>query len=375
MINNIKSPISVAFRVDASMAIGAGHVMRTLTLASALREQGATCRFFCRNHPGNLFNYIKEQGFEAHLLSNANDSLCVEAVETQLKYSDWLDGGWKNDALQTIDAIGEYAIDWLVVDHYGLDAQWERELRSRCKRLMVIDDLADRLHDCDLLLDQNFGRSADDYNKLIPPCSKKIIGPKFALLRKEFKEWREYSLKRRLGSQFKNLLIAMGGIDRENITGYILDILDSCELPGELQVTIILGVHAPWLDIIEKKKSNINLSVRVLTSVNNVAQLMAETDLAIGAIGGMALERCSLGLPTLGIILAENQREAASALSAAGACNVMGTPQFLDQKLPLELKKLRNQKELRKLQKKASAICDGDGVRRVTDVMLRGQYA
>lgn len=154
----------MAFRTDASSRIGTGHVMRCLTLADALREQGSECQFVCREHEGHLIGHIRSRGYKAHALprSSANTSF-----ESDLAHASWLDVDWQTDADQTQEALGSEAVDWLIVDHYALDQRWESALRSSCKRIMVIDDLADRQHDCDLLLDQNYGSSAERYHGLV----------------------------------------------------------------------------------------------------------------------------------------------------------------------------------------------------------------
>ncbi len=147
----------VVFRADASLNIGSGHVMRCLTLANALRESGASCFFVCREHPGNLLELIREQGFEAIglPLPKTFESLHGKHSSSRLTYAGWLGDSWQRDAEQTLAALNGELADWLVVDHYALDSAWEESLRPACRRLLVIDDLADRDHRCDLLLDQN----------------------------------------------------------------------------------------------------------------------------------------------------------------------------------------------------------------------------
>jgi len=150
----------IAFRTDASSQIGTGHAMRCLTLADALREQDAECQFVCREHEGHLMGYIRSRGHDTHALPRTRPS---SSFESDLAHASWLGVDWQTDAAQTRQALGNAALDWLIVDHYALDRPWESALRSSCKRIMVIDDLADRQHDCDLLLDQNYGSSAERY--------------------------------------------------------------------------------------------------------------------------------------------------------------------------------------------------------------------
>lgn len=232
----------IAFRADASLQIGTGHVMRCITLADALRERGAKSTFICRPHTGHLLDLIKQRGHETIALTPADNSFIAPADPFHAK---WLGTDWASDAMQTQQALGDQVADWLVVDHYGLDRRWEKVMRSQAQRIMVIDDLADRPHDTDLLLDQNLGRQAHDYGGLLSRHTQTLIGPTYALLRPEFAQWREHSLQRRAQPKLKNLLITMGGVDHDNATGKVLDALTHCELPTELRITVVMGPTAP----------------------------------------------------------------------------------------------------------------------------------
>jgi UDP-2,4-diacetamido-2,4,6-trideoxy-beta-L-altropyranose hydrolase len=139
--------MQITFRVDASLQMGTGHVMRCLTLALALRGRGATCRFLCREHPGHLIQSIRDLGFEVVPLPLGSESSHLDGNNAdQLTHAFWLGATWRSDAAQTIQALVEDCPDWVVVDHYALDARWESELRPYCGKIMVIDDLADQDH-------------------------------------------------------------------------------------------------------------------------------------------------------------------------------------------------------------------------------------
>lgn len=176
--------VTFVFRTDASYEIGTGHVMRCLTLARALRERGAECRFVCRAHPGYLLGRIREQGFEAFALPCASGECAQpgQAAESALAHAEWLGTDWRTDAEFTRAALGETIADWLVVDHYALDARWKTALRPHCRKLLVIDDLADREHHCDLLLDQNLVADIEHrYDSKLPEhCGRIILGPQYA---------------------------------------------------------------------------------------------------------------------------------------------------------------------------------------------------
>jgi UDP-2,4-diacetamido-2,4,6-trideoxy-beta-L-altropyranose hydrolase len=356
----------IAFRADASLQIGTGHVMRCLTLADALRERGAQSTFICRPHAGHLLDLIKQRGHAAIALPSADDAFIAPADPFHAK---WLGTDWASDATQTSQALGEPVVDWLVVDHYALDRRWEQALRSHTRRIMAIDDLADRPHDCDLLLDQNLGRQTQDYCGLLSPHTQTLIGPAYALLRPEFAQWREYSLQRRANPQIKNLLITMGGVDQTNATGQVLDVLTHCELPTELRITVVMGPHAPWLAQVQAQAAVMPRPSQVLAGVNNMAQLMAESDLCIGAAGGSAWERCALGLPTLVLILAANQHSGAMALQTHGAALFAADTQQLIAQMK-ELFTLKQSAVLRKMSQTAAQLTHGDGVSQVVELLL-----
>lgn len=357
----------IAFRADASLQIGTGHVMRCLTLADALRERGSQSTFICRPHEGHLLDLITQRGHEAIALSPADDAFIAPADPFHAK---WLGTDWASDAEQTQQALGEQVVDWLMVDHYALDRRWEQALRPNTHRILAIDDLADRPHDIDLLLDQNLGRKAPDYCGLLSRHTQTLIGPAYALLRPEFIQWREYSLQRRTQPQLKSLLITMGGVDKTNATGLVLDALTHCELPSELCITIVMGPHAPWLAHVQTQAAVMPRPTQVLAGVSNMAQLMAESDLCIGAAGGSAWERCALGLPTLVLILAANQYSGAMALQTHGAALFAAHTQQLIAQMK-ELFTLEKQSSvLKKMSQTAAQLTHGDGASQVVDLLL-----
>jgi UDP-2,4-diacetamido-2,4,6-trideoxy-beta-L-altropyranose hydrolase len=253
-------------------------------------------------------------------------------------------------------------LDWLVVDHYAIGRCWEQTLRASAKRIMVIDDLADRPHDCDLLLDQNLGRSEQDYGGLLNPSTTMLIGAQYALLRPEFAALRPQSLARRAQNpQIKHLLITMGGVDNDNMTGEVVDAIKACPLPPDLRITVVMGLHAPWLTQVQAQVTNMPWPTKVLVGVNNMAQLMADSDLAIGAAGSTSWERCCLGLPTIQVALAENQIPIAMALHAAGAAVVLDH-KTVHETLPKLFIEAARPQSLQTMTRVAGAITQGRGV-------------
>lgn len=362
--------MNVVFRTDASVQIGTGHVMRCLTLADALRERGARCTFICRAHTGNLINLIRQRGYPVLELP-AQESQTVSISPDSLKHAQWLGTDWVTDVKHTREALGSQVVDWLVVDHYALDYQWEQALRPHCQHLMVMDDLADRAHDCDLLLDQNLGRTELDYSPYLPLKVTTLIGPRYALLRPEFGALRATSLGRRTHPRIKRLLITMGGVDKANVTGDVLNALRNCTLPPDSHITVVMGTHAPWLNNIQATSQTMPWSTQVLVNVNHMARLMAESDLIIGAAGGTVWESCSLGLPSLVIALADNQRTGASALRKAGAALTFENGLDVSALLQHLLNSDDHVFQLQQLSTKAAAITQGNGAALVTQTLER----
>lgn len=357
----------VIFRVDASTQIGTGHVMRCLTLADALRERGARCGFVCREHLGHMLELIRARGHEAHTLPLI-DPPPVSPGGSSHDHAGWLGTDWGSDAQQILTAIHGVPVDWLVVDHYALDARWEKLVSAHCGKLLVIDDLADRPHDCDLLLDQNLNRHPEDYEKLCPTQAVLLVGPDYALLRPDFAELRSYSFARRSSGRLDRLLISMGGVDKDNATGSVLNALMSCSLPEGCKVTVVMGMFAPWLEQIHAQAEQMR-SVEVLVNVQNMAQLIAESDLAIGAAGTSAWERCCLGVPTLTLVLADNQYGGAIALSKIGAVSLLEGGKRLPQELSTKINEMRVAQNMQRMHEACRSVCDGIGASRVAEAM------
>ncbi len=350
----------VVFRADASVQIGTGHVMRCLALADALQARGAQCDFICRPHAGNLLDLIDSHGHKAIALPAPEENYRPSHGSA---YAAWLGTDWAVDAEQTRQALSGQSVDWLVVDHYSLDQQWEHALRPHCRRLMVTDDLADRPHDCDLLLDQNLGRNEQDYAGLLPACTRILIGPKYALLRPEFAQWRPYSLERRASGELKKLLITMGGMDKDNATGQVLEALKICTLPSDLRIDVVMGAHAPWLDRVQNIAATMPWKVDVLVDVKNMAKLMAESDLAICSLGMTTWERAAVGLPSLIKVIAENQTVVAEIICAIGAGIALDESMLCNQIKTLSFGLLNS------MSRNAAKITDGNGLRRVLEEM------
>lgn len=318
----------VLIRADASVLIGTGHIMRCLTLAEALRERGAECQFICRDHEGHLLEKILQRGFYAYCLPLANNFVEPHNsdVNQELSHLAWLGSDWATDAAKTKGCANGDIVDWVIVDHYALDIRWEKAIRPICHRLMVIDDLADRLHDCDILLDQNFYRNQDQrYQGLLPKHCKTLLGPTFVLLNREFEKARK-GLRIRDGV-VKNIVVFFGGSDPKNQTQTVLAALKKLNMP-DISVDVIVGP-------INSNRRAIKLfcdqlpSVRYHYNVSNMAELIVRADLGIGAGGYSMWERCYLGLPTITVVIAENQVRVTEDVAELGAIDYLGSTHSL----------------------------------------------
>lgn len=367
--------LNILFRVDASLHIGNGHVMRCLTLADAMKQEGVSCTFICREHKGNMLALIQHKGHNTLVLPSSTANISPSATPSHQEYLTWLGTTPAEDARQTITALQSQTLDkptWLIVDHYALDSEWESTLRPYCQTIMVIDDLADRQHDCDLLLDQTFGRDERDYQPLVPEHCTILTGSYYALLRPEFAEWREYSMQRRLEPQLKQLLITLGGVDKHNVTGKVLDALSDSNLPSDCHITIVMGKHAPWLEAVTTQAQQLLWSTEVKIDVGNMAELMANSDLCIGAAGSTTWERCSLGLPSIMLVLAENQRKIAHELHQKKLTYIIDCSKNHLLNLNTAIKKTAN--ELDFIAKQSSMICDGLGTNIITSHLLNRAF-
>ena len=307
--------MKILIRTDSSVQIGTGHVMRCLTLADELRGRSAKVVFVCREFVGNLCGYIEEKGYVVRRLPVSDSP--EQDVEADLKHAAWLGADWQTDARQVEEIIKalESPPEWLVVDQYALDERWEGYLRSYVKKTMVIDDLADRSHDCDLLLDQNFYDNLESrYDGLVPSRCKKLLGPQYALLRPEFREARK-NLRKRDG-HVKRILIFFGGSDPTNETAKALEAVRMLNRP-DIAVDVVVGSANPYREAIDRDCKAMS-GCNFYCQLSNIAELMASANLAIGAGGATTLERIYMGLPSIVITVAENQETSIQAQAHHG---------------------------------------------------------
>lgn len=335
-------PKIAVFRFDATPAIGTGHATRCLTLADALESVGWRCLFAIR--PETLATVPRKAWLRERALILDED----KATEPS-----------------RISARFTNGYDLLVVDHYDRGADFETASRLWARRVLVIDDLADRGHDADLLLDPTLGRSLEDYRPLVPLTCRLRLGPRYALLRPQFVRRRPAALaRRRSPGPVRRIFVSLGGTDPADATSRVLDGLARADLGASIDV--VMGQAAPHVARVRAKVARMP-GARVHVGVADIAALMAEADLAIGAAGTATWERCCLGLPTLVVVLADNQRGNAAALEAGGAARLLGDADRLTPEMVAKaVRALAEDAPARAAMAKAAAdVCDGLGVARV----------
>jgi UDP-2,4-diacetamido-2,4,6-trideoxy-beta-L-altropyranose hydrolase len=304
--------VHAAVRVDASLELGTGHVMRCLTLAGMLRARGARILFICREHPGHLCDLIQQRGFEVRRLPAS----AADAEGT-------LGATWQDDADQSSAAVRSWrgTVDLLVVDHYGIDRDWEEALRGVAARVLVMDDLADRPHSCDVLLDQGLHDAPGErYAGLVDASTRVFVGPCYAMLRPEFDR---FVARQRDGLQ--RALVFFGGTDPSGETLKVLAALRTLASEAPESLFVLGPVHPQAAEI--KRTATGLRGITIVDVTDEMARLMADADVGIGTCGGAAWERCALGLPSLVVVNADNQRDDARILGALGAIRNLGDAQ------------------------------------------------
>ena len=301
---------TAAFRVDASSEIGTGHVMRCAALAARMISAGVEVAFVSAALPQGLSDWLRKASIQVLDIPMSNE--------------------WRDDSLATRDALTHFGEpDLLVVDHYRIEHRWETSMRPYAGRIMVIDDLANRPHDCDLFLDQNLHDDAEGrYRPLLPCHAKTFFGPRYALLRAEFDGFDGNRSRAPRKNHNTRLLVFFGGTDPGNQTLKVIDALRSMQR-SDIETTIVLGPAHPDPDGVLARSEGLS-HVHVMRSTESISNLMSAADLAIGTCGIAAWERCVMGLPTLVVVTAENQREDAVILDRLGAIRLLGDADDID---------------------------------------------
>lgn len=337
-----------AIRADASPEIGGGHVMRCLTLADVLTLHGWTCNFFCSKQTPRTVTALERSRHELFLLSDRQLG-SAGAIFRELPQ----------------------APDLIVIDAYSLFLSFEKECAGAAGRVLVISDAPDRDHHCDLLLDQTFGRTSDAYSGYVPEECTLLCGSSYALIRPEFAALRDQSLRRReIPKPITRILVAMGMTDPLRMTGLALDAIEKCALAAG--VDVIIGPGASGLAEVRERAARSAGRIRLHVDPPNSAELVAAADVAIGAAGSAAWERCCLGLPTLTLQIADNQKHVMANLASRGAILPIALGHDPSDTVSMIADALNglDDARIRDMAQIAAGICDGEGATRVAEAIL-----
>ena len=339
------APDLIVIRADGGALLGGGHIARCRALAGELARRGWRCAFAVSEETAATMHGLAASGVEVLALAPGLTP-ADEAAELRAR---WPDGA----AL-------------LIVDHYKRDASFEGPCRPWADGILVIDDLADRPHDCDLLVDATLGRKPERYGQSVPAGCRLLLGPAYALMRPEFAAARAASLERRHVPVLRRVLVSFGSTDPVDATGVCLDAL---ALSGfDLDIDVALGAAAPYLERVRRRVATMRRT-RLHVETEAMAELMAAADCALGAAGGTSWERCCLGLPTFVAILVENQMGNAAALATAGGARVAGRWEPRIGKAMVRELGLLTPERLGQMSAAAAALCDGSGIFRVAEAI------
>ncbi len=387
-------PWTVAICADASRQIGSGHLMRCLSLARALRQIGAEVRFYYAAWPGHADTWLNAQGFHGELLDfavdnfladeDAKDSANVWSTLWQQQYGHACVKAWQ-PWLQSLNTQATSSvhrtIDWCIYDNYGLAADFVKVIKPSCRQLMAIDDLANREHPVDLLLDQNavFGMQTR-YQTMLPAACTQLLGPQYALLRPEFYSSSmpitAQTSSARSYQQVNRILVSIGGSDTVGLTERLCKLLFAQQVFADISLDVVVGsAYEKITELTELIAARANS--RLFVQTNEMASLMRQADLAIGAGGSSQWERALTHLPSLVVAVADNQQPGCEYLQHLGAIQYLGrVEQVSDELLLNAITNIIENKDLRQaLAERAyalMAIAQNDASSSATQVLYSG---
>jgi UDP-2,4-diacetamido-2,4,6-trideoxy-beta-L-altropyranose hydrolase len=337
-------------RADSGTEKGSGHIMRCLSLAKCLKSIDIS--FICRTMPGNFCDFIEQNGFHVYRLPS-NSSLDASNLPVDIK----------SDIDDTVEIIKKNEImpDGIIIDNYDLDYQWESAIRQYTNKIIVIDDLANRKHDCDMLIDQNLYPDMNiRYRNLISQNCIHLLGPKYALLRPEFREARK-NLRVREG-KINSILISFGSSDPTNETLKAIDALQ--QFQNSIKVDVVIGISNPHKKLI-KETCSILPNVTYHYQTDKISELMINADISIGGGGTTTWERCCLGLPSIVTILSDDQAKLTKTLGNEGCVINLGSANTVNSKDYAKAIKNMDSVIIKKISEKCMHLVDGEGSMRV----------
>lgn len=352
--------MKVLFRVDASVEIGSGHVMRCCHLAHSLRQQGADVAFAGYLAEGHLLEWLQEQGFNVFALKPGKE----KEVQSKVPHAHWLQGTVKEDVKQTKDILKKWEqVDWVVVDHFGLDAEWEKQVQQEVSNIMVIDDLADRPHDCRLLLDVSSLQAGNRYDNLVNLNCQRLEGVQYALVPQDFTSLRPSQPK--LVKDVKNIAVFLGMSDLGAGHDKVLSAFECIKNPA-FTVHYIVGPHNPNKEELMNRISKTPY-FKTYEFVKNMAQWMSGMDMYVGSGGVVTWERSCLGVSGIVVGVALNQEEGSQRWGELGCHTYLGrNSEVSAEVLAQEIQKMvKNPSKLNEMGKKSWQMVDGQGINRI----------
>jgi UDP-2,4-diacetamido-2,4,6-trideoxy-beta-L-altropyranose hydrolase len=352
--------LNVAIRVDSSASIGLGHLSRTLNIALELRDRGARVYFICRDFQSGGAKLAEAAGFDVFALPRPKAPLAK--IDPTLEYAAWLGVSLEEEIAESKEALKKIGfVDWLLIDSYALDRRYESAMSGFCRKIAVLDDLADRPHAAHLLIDGAFAREKTAYESLVSKKTKLLCGADYLPLRSDFARYRSLALPRRFPP--REILTSMGGSDAKNLTGEALKAIAQSPFSGAI-VRVVLSSLAPNIAQNVKLARKLRLNVDWRIDAKDMPLLVLRADLAVGALGVSAYERACLALASVTVLAAENQRENLARLGAARAIIGEGTI--------LEALNGLNEERIRSCERAAFAVCDALGTKRICRELEKG---
>ena len=361
LFTEMADPLRIAIRVDASAQIGTGHLRRMLALGIALREVGGEARFITRSLGVDSIGMITGAGFKDTTLLGPSVNFFLP--DPAVPHAAWAAVSPEQDIGNTCDAISDFAPDWMVVDHYAFDARWHTGVREMLGcRLAVIDDLADRALDADMVVDHNYHPDHDaKFAAVIAGKPKLLAGPCYALLGPSYADAPRYNFRQ----EVRSIGVFMGGVDAGAHSMDVLDAIETIQFNGSIEVVSTSanpGLAALRKRVLARPQTKLSLDLP------DLAAFFGRHDLQVGAGGGASWERCCIGAPTLLIVVAENQNSVAPQLAADGIVALAREPTA--QAISTELAALLADVEKRRtLANQSSSLVDGHGALRVAKEM------
>ena len=364
----LKHGLKVCFRVDSSFEIGSGHTMRCITLALILKKRyKAHCYFITRPLDGNMDRAIRQNGFQVLSLEVMCD-VAYGVHPNAPKHAFWLNANWKQDAELTRSYLCEIGADVLIVDHYALDKEWER-LFTEIKNLkiVILDDLADRPHIANILVDYTVNRKINDYSELVNQNCKLLTGLSYVILRDEFSHGRKQP-NIKSGSK-TNIFVNMGGVDNDNQTQHLMETFSAVGDREDLKFLIVTGAKYRYSTSLTKYMRDNFVNYEIFKNVNNICQIMRNSDLAISAMGSTTWELMSQGIPCLLLPIAENQERHLREIERNNFAEVimdLSQSSILDKTMHF----IRNVPRRKFLSAKSFKTIDANGASRVANALL-----